>query len=106
MLVWAAEDSLAHPVSSPLRRRLQDEVSEYPRAHVVCCRSWRGLPADCPEEEPGTARVRIVPGRVGLAVEYIVREGLEGGWIVLVRSAAGHGCLTLNAWSLEKGGWR
>jgi hypothetical protein len=35
VLVWAAEDSLAHPVSTALRGRLQDEMSEYPGAHVV-----------------------------------------------------------------------
>jgi hypothetical protein len=35
VLIWTAEDSLAHPVSSALRGRLQDEVSEYPGAHVV-----------------------------------------------------------------------
>jgi hypothetical protein len=35
VLIWAAEDSLAHPVTSALRGRLQDEVSEYPGAHIV-----------------------------------------------------------------------
>ncbi len=35
VLVCAAEDPLAYPFSSALRGRLQDEVSEYPGAHVV-----------------------------------------------------------------------
>jgi hypothetical protein len=59
-----------------------------------------GLPTDCPEEEPGTACVGIVPGGVGLVAECVIREGLEWGWcqwVVLVRSgsAAGHGRLKL-----------
>jgi hypothetical protein len=35
VLIWAAENSLADPLSSAFRGRLQDEVSEYPGAHVV-----------------------------------------------------------------------
>lgn len=102
VLIWAAEYSLAHPVSSALRGRLQDEVSEYPRAHVVRGGAGWGLPADCPEKEPGTARVGIVPGGVGLAVKCVVREGLEWGWVVLVRSAAaGHARLKLGERLLE-----
>jgi hypothetical protein len=96
VLVWAAEDSLAHPVSPALRGRLQDEVSEHPGAHVVRgCAGW-GLPADRPEKEPGAACVGVVPGGVGLAAEHVViREGLEWRWLVLVRSAAGHGRVRL-----------
>lgn len=102
VLIWTAEDSLAHPVSSALRGRLQDEVSEYPGAHVVWGSAGWGLPADCPKKEPGTTRIGIVPGRVGLAAELVVREGLEWGWVVLLRSAAGHGRLTLG----RKAVWR
>jgi hypothetical protein len=90
VLIWAAEDPLAYPVSSALRGRLQDEVSEYPGAHVVRgCAGW-GLPADSPEKEPGAARVGIVPGGVGLAAEYVIRQWLEWG-----SAATGHGRLKL-----------
>ena len=110
VLIRAAEDSLAHPVSPALRGRFQDEVSEYPGAHVVRGSAGRGLPADCPEKEPGASRVGIVPGGVGLATEFVVREGLERGrWVVLLRSAAaaaGHGRLKLGengcVWSVGR----
>src|SRR6266849_6276421 len=100
VLIRAAEDSLAHPVSSALRGRLQDEVSEYPGAHVVRGSAGWGLPTDGPEKEPGAARVGIVPGGVRLPAEHVVvvRKRLEWGrrLLVLLRSAAGH-----DGWSLS-----
>lgn len=95
LLIGAAENPLAHPVPSALRGRLQDEVPEHPGAHVVRGGAGRRLAADRPEKEPGTARVGIVPGGVGLATELVFWEGLERGWVVPVRSAASHGRLRL-----------
>ena len=92
MLVGAVEDLLAHPVASALRGCLQDEVTEYPRAHVVGCRSGRGLATDGPEEEPGAACVGVMPGGVRLEAEHIIWEGFEW-WRILepARPVAGHG---------------
>ena len=92
VLVGAIEDLLAHPVASALRRRLEDEVAEYPRAHVVRCRSGRGLATDGPEEEAGAACVGVVPGGVGLTAEHVVWEGFER-WRIFepARPVAGHG---------------
>jgi hypothetical protein len=38
---------------------------------------------------------------VGLAAECVIREWLEWGWVVLVRSAAGHDRLKLGDRPLE-----
>jgi hypothetical protein len=35
VFIWVSKNFLGHPVSSALPGRLQDEVSEYPGAHVV-----------------------------------------------------------------------
>lgn len=97
VLVRAVEDLLAHPVPPAFRGRFQDEVAEHPRAHVVRGGTRRRLAADGPEEEPGAAGVGVVPGRVRLAAEHVVREGLERWRRVVVvfavpeRPAAGHG---------------
>ena len=91
VLVGAVEDLLAHPVASALCRRLQDEVTECPRAHVVGCRSGRGLATDGPEEEPGAACVGVVPGGVRLATEHVVWQGFEWRRIFEpARPVAGH----------------
>ena len=103
VLVRAVEDPLAHPVPPALGGRLQDEMPEHPRAHVVRGGAGRGLAADCPEEEPGAARVGVVPGGVGLAAELVVWEGLERGWLVPVRSGTSHGSLRLEGRLLEIG---
>jgi hypothetical protein len=98
VLVRAVEDLLAHPVPPAFRGRFQDEVAEHPRAHVVRGGAGRRLAADGPEEEPCAARVGVVPGRVRLAAEHVVRERLERWRRVVVvffidpeRPAAGHG---------------
>ena len=92
VLVGAVEDLLAHPVASTLRGRLQDEVTKHPRAHVVGCRSGRGLATDGPEEEPGAAGVGVVPGGVRLVAEHVIWEGFERRRIFEpARPVASHG---------------
>ena len=103
MLVGAVQNLLADPVPPALRRRFEDEMAEHARAHVVRGGSGRRLAADGPEEESGAACVGVVPGRVRLAAEDVVREGLER-WrcvVVPVWPAAGHGCVRF---LLEGGG--
>jgi hypothetical protein len=43
----------------------------------------------------------LAPRGVSLATDFVVREGLKWGWVVLVRSAAGHGRLKLGERLLE-----
>src|SRR6266851_3516298 len=103
VLVGAVQNLLADPVPPALRGRFEDEMAEHARAHVVRGGSGWRLAADGPEEEPGAACVGVVPGRVRLAAEDVVREGLER-WrcvVVPVWPAAGHGCVRF---LLEGGG--
>ena len=54
-----------------------------------------------PRKRAGYSVRRHRAMRVGLVAEYVIREGLEWGWVVLVRSAAGHDRLKLGESLLE-----
>jgi len=90
VLVRAAQYLPAHPVPPELGGGLQDEVAEHPRAHVVRGCSGGRLAADCPEEEPDTSGIGVVPRRMGPTIEHVVRKRFKRGRIAPVSSAATH----------------
>jgi hypothetical protein len=91
-LIRAAQYLPAHPVPPELGGGLQDEVAEHPRAHVVrgCSGGW--VATDCPEEEPDTSGIGIVPRRMGPTTEHVVRKRLKRGRIAPVSPTATHRC--------------